>query len=68
MSSVKTVQKTKSMMVAQNEVSLGGQLLLGLGVIEVSNESVQLPDTEWKIKFTSSLGHLTVHNHYCSWG
>lgn len=68
MSSVKTVQKTKSMMVAQNEVSLGGQLLLGLGVIEVSNESVQLPDTEWKIKFTSSLGHLAVHNHYCSWG
>lgn len=68
MSSVKTVQKTKSMMVAQNQVSLGGQLLLGLGVIEAINESILLPDIEWKIKFTSSLGHLIVHNHYCSWG
>lgn len=68
MSSVKTVQKTKSMMVAQNQVCLGGQLLLGLGVIEAINESILLPDIEWKIKFTSSLGHLIVHNHYCSWG
>lgn len=68
MSSVKTVQKKKSMMVAQNKVCLGGQLLLGLGMTEASNESVQLPDIEWKIKFTSSLGHLAVHNHYCSWG
>lgn len=49
MSSVKTVQKTKSMMVAQNEVCLGGQLLLGLGVTEASNESVQLPDPDGKL-------------------
>lgn len=49
MSSVKTVQKTKSMTVAQNEVCLGGQLLLGLGGTEASNESVQLPDPDGKL-------------------
>lgn len=68
---VKTVQKTKCMTVAldtKNEVCLGGRSLLGLGVIEASNESILLHDVERKIKFTSSLGHLIVHNHYCSWG
>lgn len=67
---VKTVRKTKSMTVAldtKNEVCLGGWSLLGLGVIEASNERILLPDIKWKIKFTSSLGHLIVHNNYFSW-